>query len=91
MPRGWNQRMQRRLRQHLRRRDVLEAEGSLQRWHEPMLLVAGDPRPIGRLAAQFRQRAIVVVRRRNRAQLYSCATMNSRWNGSSVVPSARRG
>src|ERR1700760_4156365 len=45
MPDGWNHRMQRNLRLYLRRFVVLEAQGSLHRWREAMLLVAGDPRP----------------------------------------------
>ena len=62
MPEGWNRRMQQRLRQRLRRFTVVEAEGSLRRWHEAMLLVAGDPRPVTRLAILFRQRAVVRLR-----------------------------
>jgi Protein of unknown function (DUF3293) len=62
-PDGWNRRMQRRLRQLLSGFTVIEAEGRLHRWHEPMLLVGGDPRPVIRIAARFRQRAVVVLRR----------------------------
>ena len=69
MPGGWNRRMQRRLRQCLRRFTVVDAEGSLHRWHEAMLLVAGDPRPVVRLAVRFRQRAVVVLRRGRKARL----------------------
>jgi Mg-chelatase subunit ChlD len=69
MPAGWNQRMQRRLRQCLHRFVVLDASGSLHRWHEAMLLVAGDPRPIIRLAARFRQRAVVILCRGQMARL----------------------
>src|SRR5690348_8098908 len=63
MPEGWNRRMQQILRQWLRRRVVVEAEGSLHRWHEAMLLVGGDVRPVIRLAARFRQRGVVILRR----------------------------
>jgi len=70
MPEGWNRRMQQRLRQALHRFVVLDAEGSLHRWHEAMLLVAGDPRPLTRLAARFRQRALVCLRRGQRARLW---------------------
>jgi Protein of unknown function (DUF3293) len=63
MPDGWNARIQQRLRLRLRRSSVLEAEGSLQRWHEAMLLVGGPPAPAIRLARHFRQRAVLVVRK----------------------------
>jgi hypothetical protein len=69
MPDGWNRHMQRRLRQRLRRFVVLEAEGSLRRWREAMLLVAGDPRPHVRTVARFRQRAVVILRRGQKARL----------------------
>jgi hypothetical protein len=69
MPDGWNHRMQARLRLCLRRFVVLEAEGTLHRWREAMLLVAGDPRPLIRLAARFRQRAVVILRRGHSARL----------------------
>ena len=61
--------MQQRLRQCLRRFAVVDAEGSLHRWHEAMLLVAGDPRPVVRLAVRFRQRAVVILRRGRKARL----------------------
>jgi len=61
MPDGWNRRMQRRLYERLRRHGVFPAEGSLGRWREAMLLVAGDPRLLVRLGRIFRQCAIVVV------------------------------
>lgn len=69
MPDGWNHRMQRRLRQHLRRRVSLAAEGSLHRWREEHLLVAGDPRPVLRLARRFRQHAVLIVRHGRPARL----------------------
>jgi hypothetical protein len=69
MPDGWNHRMQAHLRRCLRRCVALEAAGSLKRWREAMLLVAGDPRPRVRLAARFRQRAVVMVRRGDRVRL----------------------
>ena len=69
MPDGWNRRMQQRLRQCLYRFVVIEAEGSLRRWHEAMLLVGGDPQRIARIAARFRQHAVVVVRRGQAARL----------------------
>src|SRR5215469_5596059 len=54
MPEGWNRRMQRRLAERLRLSIVLPADGSLGGWHEAHLLVAGDPRPVLRLARIFR-------------------------------------
>jgi hypothetical protein len=69
MPEAWNHRMQRRLRQCLRRFVTVDAEGMLHGWHEAMLLVAGDPRPVVRLAVRFRQRAVVMLRRGRKARL----------------------
>jgi hypothetical protein len=69
MPDGWNHRMQQRLRQCLRRFVVVDAEGSLHRWREAMLLVGGDPRPVIRLAARFRQRGTVILRRGQNTRL----------------------
>jgi hypothetical protein len=69
MPDGWNHRMQQRLRRQLRRFMVLEAEGSLHRWREAMLLVAGDSRPRIRLAGRFRQHAVVILCRGHRARV----------------------
>jgi hypothetical protein len=69
MPDGWNRRMQQALRRRLRRFVVLEAVGALQCWREEMLLVAGDPRPGIRLAGRFRQRAVVILRRGQKARL----------------------
>jgi hypothetical protein len=63
MPDGWNHRMQRRLRLRLRRFAVLDAEGSLHGWSEAMLLVGGPPPRAIRLARQFRQSAVVSLRR----------------------------
>jgi hypothetical protein len=69
MPKGWNIRMQRRLRERLRRFVVRDGEGSLDRWREEMLLVAGDPRPVLRLAARFRQHSVVSLRAGQEARL----------------------
>jgi hypothetical protein len=69
MPKGWNDRMQRRLRERLRRFVVRDAEGSLYRWREEMLLVGGDPRPVLRLAARFRQHGVVSLRTGQKARL----------------------
>jgi hypothetical protein len=66
---GWNERMQRRLKLRLRRRVVLDAEGSLHDWREEMLLVGGPAAPAIRLARQFRQRAVVTLRRGAPARL----------------------
>ena len=61
MPPGWNERMQTRLLQDVRRRPVLFGTGSLGRWSEAHLLVFGDPRPLQRLARRYRQHGIVIV------------------------------
>jgi hypothetical protein len=74
MPNGWNQRMQQQLQQHLRRHVTLIAEGALQRWREEHLLVAGDPRPMLRIARRFRQRGVVVIQRRRPARLVLLVT-----------------
>jgi len=70
MPDGWNHRMQARLRERLHRLGSLPADGRLGRWHEAHLLVAvADVRPVRRVARNFRQRAIVIVRNARPAQL----------------------
>jgi hypothetical protein len=69
MPLGWNCRMQRCLAERLRRFVCVQADGSLHRWHETHLLVAGDARPVLRLARLFRQRGVVLVARRQAARL----------------------
>jgi hypothetical protein len=69
MATAWNERMQRRLRCHLRRAVALDAEGSLHRWHEAMLLAGGPPQLAIRLARRFRQSAVVQLRRGAKAQL----------------------
>ena len=68
-PDGCNQRMQAALRQRLRRSAVAEGEGILNRWHEAMLLAIGDPRPPIRLAADFRQLAVVILHRGQKVRL----------------------
>ncbi len=69
MPEGWNRRMQQRLGARLRRCASVAAAGSLRRWREEHVLVAGDPRPVVRLARVFRQRGVVVVARGRVARL----------------------
>lgn len=68
-PDGWNHRMQRQLRQHLRRFPVIAAEGSLRQWREAMLLAGGPEAPLVRIAARFRQFAVVVLQRGQAARL----------------------
>jgi hypothetical protein len=68
-PNACNERMQEALRQRLRRSAVAEAEGTLYRWREAMLLATGDPRPPIHLAANFRQLAVVILRRGQKVQL----------------------
>lgn len=69
MPEGWNQRMQRRLAERVRRYEIQAADGSLGRWREAHIMVLADVRPMLRLARQFRQRAIVVLRQGQPASL----------------------
>jgi hypothetical protein len=69
MPIRWNQRMQIRLKARLRRRTTLPAAGEWRSWREEHLLVLAEPGLILRLARQFRQAAIVVVRRGQAAAL----------------------
>lgn len=68
-PRGWNERMQARLRQAARGRIVAEGWGRARGWAEHHLLVAGDPRWLAALARRFRQAAIVLVAPGRRARL----------------------
>ena len=69
MPRGWNLRMQTRLRDHLRRWPVTDATGGLGAWHEDHLLVDTDARPCRVLARRFRQRATLLLRPHRPARL----------------------
>jgi hypothetical protein len=69
MPPGWNRRMQARLCLVVRRRPVLAGRGTWRRWSETHLIVFGDARPIRLVARRFRQHAVVVVRRGQRAWL----------------------
>lgn len=69
MPRGWNERMQARLRQAARRLPRTEGWGRGHGWAEHTLLLAADPRRAAVLARRFRQNAIVAVRRGGPARL----------------------
>lgn len=69
MPPGWNRRMQKHLKQRLRRYSTVPAEGSWRQWQEQHLLLFADPRFALYLARQFRQAAIVVLKRRQPAAL----------------------
>ena len=69
MPEGWNRRMRQRLIEATRRVPVLPATGSWRGWEEVHLLLFGDPRPAFRLARRFRQRAVVVCRRGQPAEV----------------------
>jgi hypothetical protein len=66
---GWNDRMQQRLCDRLRRFATVPAEGALGRWHEAHLLAIADARQVVRIARSFRQRAVVVARYGRRATL----------------------
>ena len=69
MPRGWNERQQRRLLAQLRRHRALPAAGGLGRWHEDHVFVLAPLAVVRPLARLFRQHAVVVVRRGQRARL----------------------
>ena len=69
MPEGWNLRMQHCLRVRLRRFRIVQASGTLGRWREDHVLVHADPRRMIRVARVFRQRAVLVVRRGQAAEL----------------------
>jgi hypothetical protein len=69
MPIHWNQRMQGRLKSRLRRWVTLPAVGSWRRWREEHFLVLAHPGMVKRLARQFRQLAVVTVKRGQAAAL----------------------
>lgn len=69
MPRGWNERMNARLRHVARGRVVAEGWGSARGWREAHLLVAADRRWIMRVARLFRQNAVVTLAPGRRARL----------------------
>ena len=69
MPRGWNERMQGRLRKAARHLAMAEGWGRGEGWAEQMLLLAADPRRIAVLARRFRQNAIVALGQRRPARL----------------------
>ncbi|HVY15583.1 MAG TPA: DUF3293 domain-containing protein [Rhodopila sp.] len=71
MPSGWNARMQQALAQALHRRTTLPASGRWRRWSEDHLLALIAPEPAAVLARRFRQNAIVILRPRQPARLYS--------------------
>lgn len=62
MPRGWNERMQARLREAVRRLPAVEGCGRGRGWAEHSLLIAADPRHAATLGRRFRQNAIVLLR-----------------------------
>jgi len=68
-PPGWNRHMQQRLKQRLHRYSTVPASGSWRRWHEQHLLLFADTRLALNLARQFRQAAVVVVKRGQPAAL----------------------
>jgi hypothetical protein len=69
MPHGWNRHMQKRLDQQLRRYSTIPAQGSWRRWHEEHVLLFAHSGFALKLARQFRQLAVVVVRRGQPAAL----------------------
>ena len=69
MPWGWNDRMGQRLRAATRRIPRAEGWGRARGWGEQHLLLATDPRRAAVIARRFRQNAIVVIRRGQKARL----------------------
>ena len=69
MPPGWNARMQRRLRQAVRRYFILTASGGARGWTEDHLLVLMPAAQAVVLARRFNQNAIVMMRRGQPAYL----------------------
>ena len=69
-----NLRSDRALRGWLRRIAALPGIGVASRWHEEQWLLATDPRRAAALGRRFRQAAVVVVRRGQRARLCFLAT-----------------
>ncbi|UPY39187.1 DUF3293 domain-containing protein [Sediminicoccus sp. KRV36] len=68
-PPGWNLRRQAALRGALRRKPALEGMSGTRFWQEHNLLVAADARLLLRVARQFRQAAILCLRRGQPARL----------------------
>ena len=89
MPRGWNERMQARLRQAAGRLAPLaEGWGRGRGWAEHTLLLPGDPRRLAVLARRFRQNAILLVRRGGPARLLWCGPVR---RGQPVAPGEASG
>ena len=86
MPVRWNTRMQGRLKQRLRRCVTLPAQGSWRRWREDHFLVLAPLRLVVRLAREFRQAAVVIVKRGQAAALMISLPVFSPVNN---MPSAR--
>ena len=72
-PRRWNERMQARLRQAVRRLAVAEGHGRGKGWSEAHLLIAVPPGRAAVIARRFRQLGIVVATVRGRARLIALA------------------
>lgn len=75
MPRGWNVRMQSRLRATARGKVLAEGWGRGRGWAEHHLLIAGDSRRLVRLARRYRQHAIVLVEPGRPARLLRVVTL----------------
>jgi Protein of unknown function (DUF3293) len=91
MPRGWNERMQARLRQAARRLPRAEGWGRGRGWAEHTLLLVAGPRRLAVLGWRFRQNAVVVVGRGRPASLVllprrAVPAINGPWLGVGGVP-----
>ncbi|HEV7268061.1 MAG TPA: DUF3293 domain-containing protein [Falsiroseomonas sp.] len=85
MPRGWNERMQARLREAMRGRVIAQGWGRAEGWAEQHLLVAGDTGAIAALARRFRQNAVVIVARDRPARLVAARDQRSEAFASSNI------
>ncbi|MBX6742855.1 MAG: DUF3293 domain-containing protein [Acetobacteraceae bacterium] len=86
MPRGWNERMQARLREATRRLPMAEGWGRGRGWAEHSLLIATDPRRAAVLARRFRQNAIVLLRIGAPARLLTVVRMSPPQAGLGHLP-----
>jgi hypothetical protein len=69
MPKAWNERMMRRLRDRLGAYTILPAESGHGRWRESQLLVGANVASVAAAGRHFRQTALVRLRRACPARL----------------------
>ena len=69
MPQGWNARRHALLRERLRRLPYVEGKGGAKRWWEVHCFIGISAARGKRLARLFRQKAMVALKRRDKARL----------------------